>query len=614
MSHKQIAMIVLPMVSGTLSIAASSTIVIKVLKSRSRFSTPYNRLLIGLCLYDIIISTCQGLSTVPVPRGSRGYWLALGNETTCKIQGTVTMLSVVSTPLYNLALCFYFLCVVKFNMTDEKFRNVWEPFLHGFNILYGIVTAIVALALDYVQPAWTMCWINSPTNPMGDAKSLQFTWIVNGGPILAIFVGMVIIFLSILWTVYKQERTMNRYRFQLNSGAGGRTNSVRSQQNTSRVRSRINAVKTRANCFFVAYMLTWTPVYTYRILAQREWCPPNVLYVFGAVARFMVPLQGVLNMMAHLHPQVISIRRENPSYWYLRALYTALNSLDTDLDSRGGGGRRRRSRLQDSLTAVRSSSRLSSLRSSLRESVNTFFSGHFPRFSESFLLNRSSIISSVPPNTEKIRMTSLFTPPTNDLMLLPSRGEVITTRNKENDSTGTLPSSSNESVQKIGQFRRSSDSYLFNRFPSSTAGNSRTRRASLFTSPINDMEQSSWEKEFAFTDEALDSNENSCALLSSNENEGNPSTRRASLFIPPINDFIPSSSPAKVDSTEENPEENHDGLRVSSKEVVQLIGTMSDEIDEAIPTNTEQEGNTAINTTDNSSDLSNVSTGLHSNE
>jgi hypothetical protein len=39
-------------------------------------------------------------------------------------------------------------------------------------------------------------------------------------------------------------------------------------------------------------------------------------------------------MCAHLQPQAASIQRENPEYWYIQALYAALITLNTDLDSR----------------------------------------------------------------------------------------------------------------------------------------------------------------------------------------------------------------------------------------------------------------------------------------
>ena len=138
MTDKQIAITIIPMVSGTLSILASTTIIIKVLQSRTKLSTPYNRLLIGLCVFDIIASVCQAFSTLPVPKDQPGYQVALGNDTTCKVQGTLAVFSTVSTPLYNLALCGYFLCVIKYNMTDKRFERLWEPYLHALPILYRI--------------------------------------------------------------------------------------------------------------------------------------------------------------------------------------------------------------------------------------------------------------------------------------------------------------------------------------------------------------------------------------------------------------------------------------------------------------------------------------------
>ena len=158
---QQIAITLIPMVTGTLSIIASTTIIAKVLQSRTKLSTPYNRLLMGLCVFDILVSTCHALSTLPVPKDRPGYWLALGNDTTCKAQGTLMVFSIIGAPVYNLAFCIYFLCVIKYNMTDERFQGLWEPYLHAFPILYGVGAATYTLAAGYINPDATMCKIIS---------------------------------------------------------------------------------------------------------------------------------------------------------------------------------------------------------------------------------------------------------------------------------------------------------------------------------------------------------------------------------------------------------------------------------------------------------------------
>ena len=342
MSTGQIAITIIPMVTGTLSIAASSTIIVKVLQSQSKLTTPYNRLLIGLCAFDIILSICHVSSTLPVTRGTPGYWGTIGNATTCQIQGFMFLFSIVSTPFYNLALCIYFLCVIKFSMTDERFRRILEPYLHGIPILYGLGTAVYTLSIGYINPSTTMCWIAPPDNLRGDDFSKRLAWIINGGPILAIFMAIIVIMCMILWSVYSQAKTMERYRFQLNSGIDpSPRNSARSQENASRSRNRVKAVQTRAKWFFAAYIITYAPTFVFRIIASIVGAR-NVHISIIIIARALFPLQGVFNMCAHLQPQAASIQRENPEYWYIQALYAALIRLNTDLDTRNSGTSRRR--------------------------------------------------------------------------------------------------------------------------------------------------------------------------------------------------------------------------------------------------------------------------------
>ena len=350
----QIAIAVTPMVTGTLSILASSTVIKKVLKSESRMKNPYNRLLVGLCVFDIIASSTHVASTLPSPRDMAGRWGAIGNDTTCEIQGFLMLLSIVSTPLYNLALCIYFLCVINYCMTDQRFGCSVEPYLHALPILYGLATSIYTLCLGYINPSTTTCWIGAPNDPEGDAFSQKLVWIINGIPILLIFFSIVAIMCMIAWQVYKQERTMERYRFQLNSGlASALRNSARSQENASRSRNRLRAAQTRAKWFFLAYFATYAPSYACQIIEQVMGLG-NVPIALALGEKVFLPLQGVFNMCAHLQPQAATIQRENPDYWFIQALFVALTTLDTDLDNRGSRRRstrtgRRRSRLRDSI-------------------------------------------------------------------------------------------------------------------------------------------------------------------------------------------------------------------------------------------------------------------------
>ena len=356
-SYEEIAITIIPMVTGTLSIVASSTIIYKVMQSQSRLSTPYNRLLFGMCAFDITTSTCYAFSTLPIPRDSPRHWLAIGNDTTCKIQGTLLVFSVLGGPLYNLALCVFFLCVIKYNMTDDKFRGGLEPYLHAVPTFYGLGTAIGTLAAGYINPVHTLCYINSPIDPDGSKYSYRLGWIIHTGPILLIFFAIVAVMFSIFLTVLKQERTMERYRFQLSSGIQSLQNSPRAMENSTRSRSRVNSVKTRSKYFFAAYLITFLPSLGLRIAITMAAGSVNALVItFAIVEKICLPLQGVFNLGAHFQPQIAAVQRENPNLWYIQAFLSTITKLDTEIDNRSRAGRRnsssiarrRSSRLQNS--------------------------------------------------------------------------------------------------------------------------------------------------------------------------------------------------------------------------------------------------------------------------
>ena len=82
----------------------------------------HNRLLLPMSIFDIVNSLALGASTMPIPRGSPCTYEAIGNQTTCAIQGFMMKIGLCS-PMYHAMLCRYYYCVLERNMNDRCYTG-----------------------------------------------------------------------------------------------------------------------------------------------------------------------------------------------------------------------------------------------------------------------------------------------------------------------------------------------------------------------------------------------------------------------------------------------------------------------------------------------------------
>jgi hypothetical protein len=348
----------LPTITGSISLVTSCIIIHKIFSSETKLKSPYSRLIFGLSCHDIISSFANVLTGLPLPPISDipnpdlygiygGAWGAVGNDITCRIQGLLFTFTCVTSPFYNLSLCIYFYCVIRHSMSDERFRQMCEPWLHAIPILYSVALATYVLASNYLYVNGAMCWISSK-DPSEISFLQTFIMMSVALPILLIFIGIIVLMVLITGTVWKQEKRMDQYRFGLGilgtSTVANDDNTIRSptRRRNSASKNRIRAASVQANLFFAAFVLTFTSTFAYRIMIGYYIETPDVIVI---LSQGLYPLQGFFNVFAHMHPQVASIRRANANTSYWSALWGALNSYDKGLDQRSSRHSTRRRRL-----------------------------------------------------------------------------------------------------------------------------------------------------------------------------------------------------------------------------------------------------------------------------
>lgn len=137
---------ILPHVTGALSLIGSCSILYNIWKDRSRkMEQPYYRILLGMSLFDVVVSSSICLSTIPMPVDTPGVYGARGTTQTCAASGFFNQFMLGSI-LYNLVLAIYYTMSGRYHMSDKEFARRYEPHLHWAAVM---ITVGVALGKTY---------------------------------------------------------------------------------------------------------------------------------------------------------------------------------------------------------------------------------------------------------------------------------------------------------------------------------------------------------------------------------------------------------------------------------------------------------------------------------
>ena len=216
-SHsQQVALALVPKLTGFLSFSCSSYIVYSILKDQRRRHKVYHRLICGTCVIDVLSSISFGLSTWPIPRDAGMLW-ASGTMATCQAQAFVNQVAI-GSPLYNGALSIYYLLSIQYSWEDTRIQR-YEWIFHLVPLGWAFGTATAALVLGIYGPA--ILWCGS-----GSAYDI-YRWIFFYGPLWLMILVVTTSCIAIWLHVRRTERKSHRWSesHQLMSGPFQQTSS-----------------------------------------------------------------------------------------------------------------------------------------------------------------------------------------------------------------------------------------------------------------------------------------------------------------------------------------------------------------------------------------------------
>jgi hypothetical protein len=190
-------------------------------------SSPYLRIIFGISISDIIQSFAMLSGPFAAPADVPQALWAAGNNLSCAMNGVMFTIGFTSTHMYTFFLCYFCLCKVKNNTTDDTFSQKIEWKLHTFIIAFNFIFCVVALATKSLNsgPNGNIC--TTAAVPTGCRQSPDIygecdetiarnttilSFVIYCGASLLCLVGIITCMVKICWYVIITAHTSTRKR------------------------------------------------------------------------------------------------------------------------------------------------------------------------------------------------------------------------------------------------------------------------------------------------------------------------------------------------------------------------------------------------------------------
>ena len=329
---------IVPTISALVSLISSSAVIYFVLRSGSKLSTTYHRIMFFLSFWDIVGSASISLTTIPMPKDTIYPFEGkkLGSFATCEAQAFLYFVGTVFAICGNVALNIFYLCSIRYKMKEERIKKFVEPVMLFFAVLLTVPVPVVLLLGNFLNPSPFESYCSFGGYPKectnrddvqcirGDpnSSSIQFirTYLYCG--IFLAFGTIIVSMVLIILTVYRAETGAT-------SVSKPKSNSMISKENPDLLEEEeedddvdqgegFQLVHTRiilrqAIMYIAAFFLIW-------FFTLISYFMPEVwaVQIFKCIFQ---PLQGLFNALIFVYHKVYNIRRSNKDLTFQEALF-----------------------------------------------------------------------------------------------------------------------------------------------------------------------------------------------------------------------------------------------------------------------------------------------------
>jgi len=312
-----------PIFSGSLSAISSALIIFIILRSQTKLSTIYHRIMFGMSLADLLSSISIALSTLPMPSSmpKEDEYLyswggtRIGNIYTCNAQGFFVSFGMSCTFGYNVMLCVYYACAIAFIMQEHTIKKYVEPIIHGLPILVGLVPSLFYLFAEMYNPQIgnfvpQASWCSISRYPMHcdddvvecirgfDASK---TVLIKSAVMSPFGLFIIVISLSlVLRKVIQTEKIFCQNIMQ----------SILHTLEFDDIVANTKMILTQAVFYVVAFLICVSPPFI-NIIAIYNNASQSVLKKCLLATHLLLPLQGFFNFIIFMVHKVYNYRRVN---------------------------------------------------------------------------------------------------------------------------------------------------------------------------------------------------------------------------------------------------------------------------------------------------------------
>ncbi len=333
--------------SATFSILSSSAVIYFVLRSRTKLSKMYHRIIFFLSFFDVLGSLMIALSTLPMPKDVMYPFdgIKLGNVSSCQCQAFILFSTILLSIWTNASLNVYYLCTIRYKMKEESFKKIAQPLLLLFGIILTFPPLMVLQQLDLLNPSPfnTVCsfgvypgdctfrdevpCLRGNENKAYDSFARLFFLLSMASSFGVIIISMALIVSS----VHGEESTgdlpirtsndsISEAVCQVDSGLEAPHEPQRDLDGGSlhHVAKSRRVIFHQAIMYICAFFITW--IFTVLTFAWEEnWALQILKCIF-------TPLQGFFNALIFFSHKICHIRRSHGHIPFTEALYIVLTA------------------------------------------------------------------------------------------------------------------------------------------------------------------------------------------------------------------------------------------------------------------------------------------------
>lgn len=213
---------VIPTVTGSISFVSSALIIYIIARSgeRNAYTATYHRIVVGMCLSDMLSSFAIALTTIPMPKDVHQVYnfdgAAYGTTTTCEIQAFTYSSGAGLSFCASCFLSLYYLLTIRYSISNRQMTRYVEPIGLIISIAISCSPAVILIQDKFLNPLPFITWCDFGDYPYGCFNDEGGTCIrgdrgpASQGSILsAAFVGAAFQILAlsfVIVTVYNRER------------------------------------------------------------------------------------------------------------------------------------------------------------------------------------------------------------------------------------------------------------------------------------------------------------------------------------------------------------------------------------------------------------------------